>query len=215
MSVVAKKTIDQTVPLAIPGFEMINRYWDRARDMPLAKILPGEYYVTLQDELITTVLGSCVSVCVRDRVFEIGGMNHFMLPQCGKARVSSVSLGDAARYGNYAMEHLINKLLSNGAKRNNLEVKVVGGGKVIEGMMNVGMKNIEFILDYLRVEGLEIVSQDLGGEFPRKVVYHPRTGRLLVRKMKNVETQDVISREENYRNKITREPVSGEIVLFD
>ena len=66
---------------SLPGFDNINRYWDRKHEMAAAKILPGEYYVTNHEEIITTVLGSCVSACVRDRVLGIGGMNHFMLPE--------------------------------------------------------------------------------------------------------------------------------------
>lgn len=71
-------------PRALPGYEHINRYWDRLHDRYVAKILPGEYYVTLQGELVATVLGSCVSACIRDRKLGIGGMNHFMLPHSAK-----------------------------------------------------------------------------------------------------------------------------------
>lgn len=115
----------------LSGFEGIQRYWDRERQMPAAKILPGEYYVSNQNELITTVLGSCVSACIRDPVAGIGGMNHFMLPNSergnwnGKHSIAS----NATRYGNFAMEHMINDILKHGGERGNLEVKVFGGGK--------------------------------------------------------------------------------------
>ena len=105
---------------SLPGFENINRYWDRRTDIVAAKILPGEYYVTTDDEMITTVLGSCISACILDKVLGIGGMNHFMLPETTEERlldgVESV-VEIATRYGNFAMEHLINTILVNGGKR--------------------------------------------------------------------------------------------------
>jgi len=100
----------------IPGFEKINRYWDKTLELNVAKILPGEYYVTASNEGVTTVLGSCVAACIRDRLFGVGGMNHFMLPiQSSDAQGGTFGL--AERYGNFAMEHLINDILKNGGRR--------------------------------------------------------------------------------------------------
>lgn len=199
------------LPKPLPGFEGINHYWDKQRQMPAAKILPGEYYVTLHDELIATVLGSCVSACVRDRVFGIGGMNHFMLPTQGS---EDDIIGAATRYGNYAMEHMINDLLKHGAKRENLEFKLTGGGRVIKGMTNIGKRNIDFVLHYLQTEGFRALSQDLGGELPRKVLYQPRTGKLLVKKLRNMHNSTIISREKNYSDSLIQQPIAGEIDLF-
>jgi len=99
----------------LPGFKHINRYWDKTHDSYAAKILPGEYYVTIHDELIVTVLGSCVSACIRDKIFGIGGMNHFMLPVSKGEDISSFNTtGESARYGNFAMEQMINDILKNG-----------------------------------------------------------------------------------------------------
>lgn len=202
------------LPRALPGFEQIGRYWDKQRQMTTAKILPGEYYVTLHDELITTVLGSCVSACIRDRVFGIGSMNHFMLPQQGDGNAVEDIIGAATRYGNYAMEHMINDLLKHGAKRENLEVKLAGGGRVIKGMTNIGKKNIEFVRQYLQTEGLQLLAEDLGGEQPRKVIYHPRSGKMLVKKLRTLHNDTLIVREANYRDRLLQQPVGGEIDLF-
>lgn len=199
------------LPRPLPGFETINHYWDKQRDMPAAKILPGEYYVTQEDELIATVLGSCVSACVRDRAFGIGGMNHFMLPQ--QSDSDSIT-GAATRYGNYAMEHMINDMLKHGARRENLELKVVGGGRIIKGMTNIGQRNIDFILEYIQTEGLRLLGQDLGGDLPRKVIYQPRTGKLLVKKLRQLNNDTILTREKNYLHKLEQEPVAGEIDLF-
>ncbi|MDH5485790.1 MAG: chemoreceptor glutamine deamidase CheD [Gammaproteobacteria bacterium] len=210
----SSSTDEIELPRPLPGFETINHYWDKQRQMPAAKILPGEYYVTTHDELITTVLGSCVSACIRDRVFGIGGMNHFMLPQLGGVNNDDEIIGAATRYGNYAMEHMINDLLKHGAKRQNLELKLTGGGCIIKGMTNIGKRNIEFVMQYIETEGLLTVVKDLGGDLPRKVVYLPRTGQLLVKKLRNMHNRTILTREENYRENLIKQPVTGEIDLF-
>lgn len=83
----------QTLPRVLPGFEHINRYWDSVHQAAAAKLLPGEYYVTVEDEIIVTVLGSCVSACIRDPIRGIGGMNHFMLPISQQGRGIGGSTG--------------------------------------------------------------------------------------------------------------------------
>ncbi len=202
---------------SLKGFEGITRYWDSSHELIAAKILPGEYYVTNESELVTTVLGSCISACIRDRVTGIGGMNHFMLPETSKAKldagIESV-VGNATRYGNYAMEHLINTILENGGKRKHLEVKVFGGGKIIPIMSDVGMRNVEFVLEYIDTEALKLVTQDLGDIYPRKVIYFPNTGKVLMKKIKHLHNQTIVVRETQYQRTIKDEPVVSEIELF-
>ena len=206
-------------PKAIRGFSDINRYWDRQRDCYAAKILPGEYYVTTNDELIVTVLGSCVSACIRDPLMRIGGMNHFMLPSSGtfpgNTRASTDS--DANRYGNFAMEKLINDILKSGGRREHLEIKLFGGGKVIQHMTeaDIGNRNISFVREYLKMEGLKVVAEDLGDIYPRKVVYFPMTGRVQIKKLRNIHNDTIVTRETGYRQKIEQQPVAGDIELFD
>ena len=212
MSLIAKKDI----PPAPVGFEAINRYWDKQNEIIAAKILPGEYYVTTHNEMITTVLGSCVSACIRDRVFGIGGMNHFMLPLCsgqGWGGTGDV-VSTATRYGNYDLEHMINDILTHGGHRRNLEVKIFGGGKIIDAMTDVGFKNIKFVRDYLVQEGLKVVGEDLGDIYPRKVNYYPATGRVRMKKLKHLHNDTVLRREEAYQHDIADKPVEGEIELF-
>lgn len=206
----------QRSPRALPGFAHINRYWDKTRQRPAAKILPGEYYVTTHAETIVTVLGSCVSACIRDPKNQIGGMNHFMLPQSrdssGQWAGSDINL--ATRYGTYAMEHMINDILKHGGERENLEVKMVGGGQIIEGMSDVGSQNIAFIRHYLLTEGLTIVGQDLGDIYPRKVVYHADSGRLQVRRLRTLHNDTIFERERRYKEEIDHQDQDGEIDLF-
>lgn len=202
---------------SIAGFEHVNRYWDREREIIAAKILPGEYYVTQENELITTVLGSCVSACIRDKESGIGGMNHFMLPQTTSGNLkkgNAAIVGIATRYGNYAMEHLINTILGNGGKRKNLEVKVFGGGKIIPALTDVGTKNIDFVLDYITQEGLKLLSQDLGDIYPRKVIYFPKTGKVGMKKIQDLHNDTIAQRERQYCNNLKDTPVKGDVELF-
>ncbi len=204
-------------PLSIAGFEGINRYWDSENNLVTAKLLPGEYYVTKQNEMITTVLGSCVSACIRDAVTGIGGMNHFMLPVSGRSRLNNRDenvVSTATRYGNYAMEHLINIILENGGKRKNLEVKLFGGGKIIPTLGDVGAKNIQFVLDYIDTEALSLVSHDLGDIYPRKVNFYPLTGRVRMKKIKDLHNETIALRENLYSSRIKDTPVEGSIELF-
>ena len=196
----------------LPGFESVKRYWDKTNDCVAAKILPGEYYVSVTNELITTVLGSCISVCIRDAKNGIGGMNHFMLPKDNNVSDSIVS--EAARYGNYAMEHLINDILHYGGERKNLEFKVFGGGKVLDMKMDIGKKNIEFVLDYLKMERFSILAEDVGDVYPRKVNFFPISGIARVKKLKNLHNKTIISRENKYLDDIKQQPVAGDIELF-
>jgi chemotaxis protein CheD len=189
-----------------------NRYHDRNFGLDAAKILPGEYFVSENGMLLVTVLGSCVAACIRDTDAGIGGMNHFMLPDEGGRDI----LGSSARYGTYAMEVLINHLLKLGARRNRLEAKVFGGGAVLTSLSssNVGARNAEFVLDYLKTENIPIVAKDLMESYPRKVYYFPQTGRVLVKKLHRVHNETLFSRERDYEERLAGAKVEGEIELF-
>ncbi|MGF1644042.1 MAG: chemoreceptor glutamine deamidase CheD [Thiotrichales bacterium] len=199
------------------GFENIRKFWDPNFRLNVAKVLPGDYYVGTQDELITTVLGSCVAACIRDTQRKVGGMNHFLLPlgdMGGGGGWETTSVSASTRYGNFAMEHLINGILRSGGKKQNLEIKLFGGASVMDlASSDVGRRNIDFVLSFLREEGLPVHSQDLGGTLPRKLMYHPLTGKALVKKLVS-ETQSVVASEMSYLQKVRATPVAGEIELF-
>jgi len=190
-------------------------YFDRTFDCEAAKISPGEYYFTDKDMVIVTVLGSCVSACIRDTVTGIGGMNHFMLPDSAAADKDS-PVSESMRYGTYAMEVLINQLLRNGARRENLEAKIFGGGNVLKSFttINVGDRNAIFVRKFLKEEGIRVTSEDLLDIYPRKVYYFPKTGRVLVKKLKNMHNDTLVKREEAYASKLKTSDVAGEIDLF-
>lgn len=190
-----------------------NIYYDRTFDRDAAKILPGEYYFTCKDMLIVTVLGSCVAACIRDRLTGVGGMNHFMLPSGGE---SDGPVSASMRYGTYAMEVLINELLKAGARRDNLEAKVFGGGSVLSGFtsMNVGERNADFVREYLRVENIRLIAEDLNDVHPRKVYFFPRSGKVLVKKLRQLNNNTLVNREQDYANRLQTRNVGGEIELF-
>jgi chemotaxis protein CheD len=188
--------------------------FDHAEGINSIKILPGEFYVTRDNEKIETVLGSCISACVRDPVAGIGGMNHFMLPMDKNAMGVPAELADANRYGNYAMENMINAIIKMGAQRSRLEFKVFGGGRIMSQMTNVGWYNIGFTFDYLFTEGFRVLSQDIGDIYPRKVVYYPLSGRVRVRKLNAMHTHSLTSQESQYRTRVASTRVEGDVELF-
>lgn len=189
-------------------------YYDRAFDIQAAKILPGEYYATGRKMLIVTVLGSCVSACIRDNRTGIGGMNHFMLPANTDG---GEPLSASARYGTYAMEILINQLLKMGASRQSLEAKVFGGGNVMKGftIANVGERNARFALEYLQNEEIPVLAKDLQDIYPRKVYFWPHDGRVLIKKFKVLNNDTVAQREQEYSMRIRASKISGDVELFD
>lgn len=193
-------------------FAHVRRAFDAKLGHVVAKILPGEYYATSEDEYIVTTLGSCVSACLWHPASGIGGMNHFMLPDAGSARIDD-GPSDAARYGSFAMEHLINAILATGLKREDLSAKIVGGGHVLPIASDIGARNIEFVRTYLANEGIAIVSENVGGHCGRQVRFRPATGTAQVRPLASTR-QDIVEVEARYRRTLAQEPAQGEIELF-
>ena len=202
------------LPRSMPGFEAIRRYRNSTGQV-IAKLLPGDFYVTKNDEVLDTVLGSCVSACIRNPRTGIGGMNHFMLPRpSGHENDTWGSVaGRATRYGSASMEQLINRILSVGGSRGDLEVKIFGGGKVLKSLMDVGEHNVLFVREFLRSEGLNVTSEDVGEHCPRHVQYFPKTGRVRVRHLTSRHA-DIASHEQQYLSGLEKAPVAGEIDLF-
>jgi chemotaxis protein CheD len=171
----------------VPG-EASFFFWDANFRNDAVKVLPGEFYVSDEDLLIVTTLGSCIAACLWDRERHIGGMNHFMLPE---------GSGDSGRYGSYAMELLINTMLKRGASRAMLEAKVFGGGAVISAMtsINVGERNTQFVMDYLRTERIPVVSKDVLDVYARKVCFLPASGKALVKRLATTTDSALVAQE--------------------
>ncbi|MBI1274830.1 chemoreceptor glutamine deamidase CheD [bacterium] len=191
-------------------FHGTKRFHDAKEGIDVVKIFSGDWYVTKNCEMLATILGSCVAACIRDPIAHVGGMNHFLLPGDENTAV----LSDAARYGVFAMESLINGILKAGGRKDRLEIKVFGGGNVINNSARIGSKNAAFIRSFLSKEGFTIASQDLEGDYPRRVHYYPQTGKALVRALKRREDMAVVQEEARYTRSINAKPIEGNIELF-
>ena len=177
-------------------------FWDANFKNDAVKVLPGEFFVSEEDMLIVTTLGSCIAACLWDRDRRIGGMNHFMLPE---------GQGDSGRYGSYAMELLINQLMKRGASRSSLEAKVFGGGVVIASMtsLNVGERNTQFVLDYLRTERIPVVSKDVLDTCARKVCMLPASGKVLMKRLAPTNADALLAQERAAAEKAAPQATGG------
>ncbi len=188
------------------------QYFDREFGVEAVKILPGQWHAA-REGAITTVLGSCVSTCLWDPVTRIGGMNHFMLP--GDAAISNSPWAASARFGVYAMEVLINDMLRLGADRRRMVAKVFGGARLLAGFdrLDVGAKNSEFVLEFLRVEGIRVAAQDLLDVCPRKVHFVVDTGKVQVKRLGLTPSDSVQKREREYLQRLAGKG-GGEVEIF-
>lgn len=191
-----------------------TEYFDREFQIFSVKIQPGQYHAASGEGSISTVVGSCVSTCLWDPVRRIGGMNHFMLP--GEPGSKPSPWGLSARFGVYAMEVLINEMLHQGAERSRLVAKVFGGAQVLQGFdtLDVGRMNSEFVLEFLREEGIRLLAQDLLGLCPRKLHFFPETGKVRVKKL-HLKQYDALQRQErDYLVRLADTAGGGEIEIF-
>ena len=191
-----------------------TRTYDRRRGLYAVRVLPGGAYVTRRvDEMIVTVLGSCVAACVRDPATGFGGLNHFMLPESESGTWNGVSA--AMRYGNHAMEVLINEVLKSGCRRQDLEIKLFGGADLTDGPTLIGSSNVACVLDYLQAEGLAVASVDLGGTTGRRIHYQPSTG-VVHRLLLGAASHPVlVADERSFKDRLAQTKVEGDIDLFE
>ena len=211
-----------TIPLRLrpdasrDDFAHIRRMRDNRFPHEIASILPGEFFVSREPMVVYTVLGSCISACIRDPIVGVGGMNHFMLPEPKEHQSDDSWGGESTRYGSYAMESLINEILKRGGLKRRLEIKLFGAGKIYEGNIDVGANNAKWVIGYLKSEGLATVKTDLGDVYPRKVYYFTDSGRVLMKKIERIKNQTIQERENAYAAKIKQreqQPVE-DVTLF-
>lgn len=197
---------------------MFKRYSDKfQRNMII--IYPGEFHVSTGD-IIATVLGSCISVCIKDKKTGIAGMNHFMLP--GDVRSEEMFLSSSAKYGMFAMEQLINEMIKNRGSRKDFQAKVFGGGHVLNFRKtdgNVPESNIEFVRAFLNMEQIEILKEDVGGYAGRKILFFPDTGKVLLKRFESTVDSKIIEAEQTYKTRLFKEKeklqeAGGDLTLF-
>lgn len=185
-------------------------FFDHHFQYEAVKVLPGEYFMTGDDLVIMTVLGSCIAACLWDGKAKVGGMNHFMLPD-------GDSLDAFGRYGSYAMELLINEMLKSGARRESMQAKIFGGAQVMASFttMNVGERNTQFVIDYLQTERIPVVSKDVLDIYPRKVCFFPVTGKALVKRLAHSHPEELVAQErKGNAATVARSTSGGSVDLF-
>lgn len=203
---------------------MYQKYSEKFK-REVTTIFPGEYYVTANYEIISTVLGSCIAVCLFDSVSEVAGMNHFMLPiQNPTLNTFSKELDDPSnfynnqlRYGTVAMETLIGELQKKGAQRKYLKAKVFGGGNIIKAampQMTIGTRNIQFINAYLAFEDIEVVSQDTGENYGRKIFFLTENYKIYMKRLTMTHAQKIEKITDTYHKQILAKNQSGMVDLF-
>jgi chemotaxis protein CheD len=194
-------------------FSNIRRMQDTRFPYEIAVVLPGEYFVSREPMVVYTVLGSCISVCLRDPLVNVGGMNHFMLG-APTSEGGQDSWADSGRYGSFAMEMLINEILKRGGRKDRLEAKVFGGGKIYDGAMDIGAKNAAWALDYLERESVPLVKANVGEAYPRKVYFFTDSGKVLLKKLDRVVAKAIAEEEGQYRRKLQHAPAQSDVTLF-
>jgi chemotaxis protein CheD len=192
--------------------------FNRDFSVPEKVIGPGEYFSSVDDVAISTLLGSCVAVALYDRVAQMGGLNHFMLPVPKGTVIHPHIDAQSARYGVNAMELLINDLMKKGAERKRLRAKVFGASSVLyyeqEATFNVPKMNIEFIFEFLEMERIPVDAYSVGGSLPRKVYFFPRTAKVLMKYTK-MASGSLSRRETRYAIALREaEKNDGKPVLF-
>ena len=153
-------------------------------ELPSHYLFPCTLFVHREEHLVTTILGSCVAICLQDRAMAMGGINHYMLPLWNADGLPT------PKYGNIAIEKLIRKMLDQGCARERMTAKVFGGANVIgpsEGAFTVGARNIDLAWDILKEENIPVAAADVGGEFGRKIIFNTCTGVVLVSRLKRTQ----------------------------
>lgn len=200
------------------NFEAPISYYDQRFSVDAIKLLPGQYFVTSQDKMLVTVLGSCVAACMFDPITGVGGMNHFMLPNVNKTAGEFEKVqGMAAKYGVHAMEVLINELIKVGASKKRLKAKVFGGGRVVPSFVqsDVGRFNAEFVTQFLNTEKIPIIASDLCETYARKIYFFPTNGNVFMKRIHELNNATIIERESQHRWELNNQDASGDVDFFE
>ncbi|XOV83185.1 MAG: chemotaxis protein CheD [bacterium] len=180
------------------------RYIHQATGATMVKVSAGEIFVTAGEELITTVLGSCVAVCMRNTRSGLGGMNHFMLPgsRSSMAEPNLANTHNSPRYGEYAMTSLIGALIDREDEIADLEAKIFGGAHVIELNSEIGRANISFAISYLKEQKIRVAALDVGSDYPRKLIYDPKSGVIRLQRLRSAYRGYVAQNERRNLNNL-------------
>lgn len=178
-------------------------------------INPGGWAIE-SERPISTLLGSCVAVCLYDAKLKIGGMNHFLLPSRSSAGNNDI---DVIMNGDYSMEVLVNGLLNKGAKKSRLVAKAFGGGTIVSSIrMAIGERNAAFAHEWLARESIPLIASDFNGPWSRKIVFVPQTGDAFCRRIPTTQgnVAEVARAEQDYERRLAEKKQGAEkkIELF-
>jgi chemotaxis protein CheD len=204
------------IPASSSSTSPRRSFQDAQSGATLVSVAPGDHYVTDNPgEVVVTLLGSCVAACARDTITGVGGLNHFLLPTSDTHDLAQ-GADEAMRFGDYAMEMLLNSIYRRGGVRGRIEFKIFGGARVLGGasMLRIGEQNITFVESFLKTEGFPIVARSVGGTAPRRLRFHPATGRAWVQELDKKSAISVSTEEENYRRKMARVQPAGDVEFF-
>jgi chemotaxis protein CheD len=198
-------------PPPVPGFEDAHRLWDPIHHRWTVRIVPGELFVTPHNESISTILGTGLSVCMRDPVLRIGGMNQFILPIQGNDAAGEAARDprQAMQYGRSVMERLLREVLKLGANRDRLKAKMFGGGRHLHPGSDVSEITIAFARRFLREQGVPLVAEKLGDGYPRRLMYFPSSGMALMERLPNRLVAAVTKRETQYVQSLIQSSPAG------
>ena len=180
------------------------------------EVFAGDYYATGEkDVVLATLLGSCISVCLKDTAAGVVGINHFMLPR--RVNLKEMNFSDDARYGIHAMEIMIAGMMELGAVRDSLQAKVFGGGRVMDtALSNVAQANIDFALTYLETEGIPVVASDVGGREGRKLYFFPDTFSVFIKRIRNERLQSAVLSEKRFLHHVRQQQQqTSELIIFN
>jgi chemotaxis protein CheD len=190
--------------------------FDPRLNREILEIYPGEFHASRNPCVISTVLGSCVSVALHDSADGVGGMNHFMLP--GRLGQEKIYVSNAGKYGMFAMELLINEMIKMGAKKKAMIAKVFGGGKVLKSLLGasggVADSNVTFAMEFLSEEGIPVSSSDVGGTLGRKILFFTEDSRVLLKRLSYIQDIPLVLDEDKYLTRLQKEEKKGKITLF-
>jgi len=191
----------------------VKRYFNHKFNRKIYELFAGNYFATGEEDVVlTTLLGSCVSACMYDERNQVVGMNHFLLP--GDFRREEIIFSPSSKYGLHAMEMLINSMMKLGAQRKNLRAKIFGGGHVLSNTgTQVPENNVNFIKAFLHMEEIPIISEDVGGNMGRKILFFSRSHTVY---LKRVQPQRVYQQDKKLLNKVKKDrDKAGDVTLFD
>jgi chemotaxis protein CheD len=194
----------------------LYRFYSETLKKTLIMLMAGEYYATSNGEVLYTVVGSCITTCLYDKEKKVAGMNHFLLP--GMVRSEEILSCELGRYGMFAMELLIGELIKLGARREGLQAKLFGGGKVLRFRYDDGDvtgSNIRFARRFLELEGIPIVKDNLGGRSGRKILFFSDSNRVFLKRFDMKKEAQFFRDEESYKARVfQRRPEKSPVILF-